>query len=68
VKRALLFVVASALALTACNTQGGQNAAQEQRQGTDIGIDPSWMDKSVIPGNDFFGYADGSWVKNTAIP
>jgi len=68
VKRALLFVVASALALTACNTQSGQNAAQEQRQGTDIGIDPSWMDKSVIPGNDFFGYADGSWVKNTAIP
>ncbi len=26
------------------------------------------MDKSVTPGNDFFSYADGSWVKNTAIP
>jgi predicted metalloendopeptidase len=26
------------------------------------------MDKSVVPGNDFFSYADGSWVKNTPIP
>ena len=26
------------------------------------------MDTSVKPGDDFFSYADGSWVKNTAIP
>src|SRR3954467_15404841 len=68
VKRALLFVVASAVALSACNTRGGQNAAQEQKQGTDIGIQTSWMDKSVKPGDDFFGYADGTWVKTTPIP
>jgi putative endopeptidase len=68
VKRALLFVVASAFALSACNTQGGQNAAQEQGQGTDIGIQPGWMDKSVLPGNDFFSYANGTWVKNTPMP
>jgi predicted small secreted protein len=55
VKRALLFVVASAFALTACSTNTSQNAAQEQKAGTDIGIDPSWMDKSVVPGDDFFG-------------
>ena len=67
-KRALLFVVASAFALAACNTSTSQNAAQEQKAGTDIGIDTSWMDKSVVPGDDFFGYADGSWVKNTPIP
>jgi putative endopeptidase len=67
-KKPLLLIFASALALAACNTHGGQNAAQEQKQGTDIGIDPTWMDKSVTPGNDFFSYADGSWVKNTAIP
>ncbi|HVU30943.1 MAG TPA: M13 family peptidase, partial [Sphingomicrobium sp.] len=64
--RALLFVVASAFALGACNTSTSQNAAQEQKQG--IGIDTSWMDKSVAPGDDFFSYADGSWVKNTPIP
>jgi putative endopeptidase len=68
VKRTLLFVVVSALALTACNTQGSENAAQEQKQGTQLGIDPTWMDKSVSPGDDFFGYANGSWVKRTEIP
>jgi putative endopeptidase len=68
VKRALLFVVASAVALAGCNMHNGQNAAQEQGQGTDIGIQPGWMDKSVVPGNDFFSYANGTWVKNTPIP
>jgi len=68
VKRALLFVVASAFALAACNTSTSQNAAQEQPRGTDIGIQPTWMDKSVVPGDDFFSYADGSWARNTAIP
>src|SRR6185437_14082397 len=67
VKRALLFVVGSAFALAACNTSTSQNAAQ-QKPGTDIGIQPGWMDKSVLPGNDFFSYANGTWVKNTAIP
>jgi predicted metalloendopeptidase len=68
VKRALLFVVGSAFALAACNTQTVQNAAQEQKQGPDIGIQTSWMDKSVSAGDDFFSYANGTWVKNTAIP
>ena len=67
-KKPLLLIFASALALSACNNSASQNAAQEQKQGTDIGIDASWMDKSVIPGDDFFGYANGTWVKNTAIP
>ena len=67
-KRALLFVVGSAFALAACNSNPGQNLAQEQRQGTDIGIQTSWMDKSVTPGTDFFSYANGSWVKDTPIP
>jgi putative endopeptidase len=68
VKRAILFVVGSAIALAACNTHTTQNAAQEQKQGTAMGIEPSWMDTSVKPGDDFFSYADGTWVKNTQIP
>ena len=68
-KRALLFAVVSSVALAACNTSTNQNAAQqEQKPGTELGIQTSWMDKSVAPGDDFFSYADGSWVKNTAIP
>ena len=27
-----------------------------------------YMDKSVAPGDDFFHYADGSWVKNNPVP
>ena len=54
-KRVLLMAVVSAFALTACNTQTSQNATQEQKAaGTGIGIDTSWMDKSVVPGDDFF--------------
>ena len=65
----LLLLFASALALSACNSHPSGNAAQEeQKQGTDMGIQPSWMDTSVKPGDDFFTYADGSWVKNTALP
>ena len=67
-KKPLLLVFASALALGACHTSTSENAAQEQKQGTGIGIDLSWMDKSVVPGDDFFSYANGTWVKNTAIP
>ena len=63
-----MFVVASAFALAACNTSTSQNPAQEQKQGSDIGIQTSWLDKSVAPGDDFFSYADGTWVKNTQIP
>src|SRR5205823_9986592 len=65
--RSALLLIAPALALAACNTNAG-NSTAGTAQGPDIGIDPSWMDKSVTPGDDFFSYADGSWVKNTAIP
>ena len=64
----LLLIFASALALGACNSHQANNNAAEQKQGTEAGINPAWMDTSVTPGDDFFSYADGSWVKNTAIP
>ena len=32
------------------------------------GIDLAGMDKSVSPGDDFFGYANGGWIKATQIP
>ncbi|MGR4891144.1 M13 family metallopeptidase [Sphingopyxis sp. LARHCG72] len=34
----------------------------------DFGFDLSGMDKSVQPGDDFYGYANGIWAKNTQIP
>lgn len=32
------------------------------------GIDPSGMDKSVRPGDDFFAFANGTWLKSVSIP
>src|SRR5437016_8881418 len=31
-------------------------------------IDPKNMDTSVKPGDDFFRYANGAWIKRTEIP
>jgi putative endopeptidase len=31
-------------------------------------IDPANMDTSIKPGDDFFGYANGTWIKNNPIP
>jgi len=65
--RSGLLILASTIALAACNTQQGGSASQ-QGNGNGLGINPAWMDKSVKPGDDFFSYADGTWVKNTQIP
>jgi putative endopeptidase len=32
------------------------------------GIDVAGMDRTVKPGNDFFDYANGTWIKETEIP
>ncbi|HKS26707.1 MAG TPA: M13 family metallopeptidase [Pyrinomonadaceae bacterium] len=36
--------------------------------GAAAGLDVAGMDKSVHPGDDFFGYANGGWMKSTKIP
>ena len=33
-----------------------------------FGFDVAGMDRNAVPGNDFFQYANGNWVKNTEIP
>jgi putative endopeptidase len=33
-----------------------------------FGFDTAGMDTSIAPGNDFYGYANGTWAKNTPIP
>src|SRR5215831_1518900 len=32
------------------------------------GVDVAGIDKSVAPGDDFFNYANGAWLKATEIP
>jgi putative endopeptidase len=62
-------LLALLLATAACSPgAGGNESRTAQSAGTSIGIDPSFIDKAVKPGDDFFAYADGNWVKNTPIP
>lgn len=32
------------------------------------GFDEAGMDRTIAPGDDFYGYANGTWAKTTAIP
>jgi putative endopeptidase len=32
------------------------------------GIDLAGIDRAIAPGDDFFAYANGTWIKNTEIP
>jgi putative endopeptidase len=33
-----------------------------------FGFDSAGMDRSILPGNDFYGFANGTWAKTTPIP
>src|SRR6185312_7055837 len=62
----LAFVVIP-LAL-ACACSSGNSKAERGAPATGLGIVPASMDRSVQAGDDFFAYANGTWVKNTPIP
>ena len=63
-KQPLALIFLAAVALAGCRSQQGTQAAQ----GTEIGIEPSWMDTSVKPGDDFNLYANGHWIATNRIP
>src|SRR5262245_23642133 len=43
-------------------------AASVQGDPKPIGLDLQGMDRAVAPGDDFFRYANGTWLKTTEIP
>ncbi len=43
-------------------------AAAPKPQLGSFGFDTAGMDTTVLPGNNFYTYANGTWAKNTAIP
>jgi putative endopeptidase len=62
-----LLIAAATATLAACNGgSAGDKVAIEP--GTEIGISKDWMDPTIAPGDQFFDYADGGWVKKTEIP
>ncbi len=62
----MLGVATLTLGPVACKM--GTTAQAPAQAGTALGIDPAMMDKTVKPGDDFYAYANGAWVKNTEIP
>jgi putative endopeptidase len=66
-KRHLLIVAATCVALAACNKSATPNATQAAK-GTESGIELAAIDKSVSPGDDFNKYANGAWEKAAEIP
>ncbi len=62
--RPYLSPLALCLAVPALVAAPPKDASPTQRQGLDL----AGMDRSVAPGNDFFAFANGAWVKRTEIP
>lgn len=58
-----LLVGASVLFLAACQEKGGGKEQASRKL-----LDPANMDTTVRPGDNFFLYANGAWLKNNPIP
>ena len=61
------FAVLAAVSETSCAPAPpapGASAAVPSSHGVDL----AGIDRSVAPGDDFFRYANGTWLKTTEIP
>ena len=73
--KSLLLGACAPVLLTACATAAvpvdtapaRAEAAGKPKYGT-FGFDVSGMDRTVTPGDDFYAYANGGWMKATEIP
>ncbi|HSP34213.1 MAG TPA: M13 family metallopeptidase N-terminal domain-containing protein, partial [Thermoanaerobaculia bacterium] len=64
---ALLFSASAVLAADSTTTTTTTPTTTAQRYGT-WGVDLAGMDTSVKPGDDFFRYVNGNWLKTAQIP
>ncbi|MDD2983307.1 MAG: M13 family metallopeptidase [Crocinitomicaceae bacterium] len=68
-------IACSVALLLSCSTSKQQNKVDEvtvsenvKNNGDVTSFDVNYIDKSVRPQDDFFMYANGSWVKNNPVP
>lgn len=80
-RSALVLAVASALSLAGCQreaatptgeaapaTAASTASTASKPQLGQFGFDASGMDRAIAAGDDFFGFANGTWVRKTEIP
>ncbi|MBD8899770.1 M13 family metallopeptidase [Rhodanobacter sp. DHG33] len=60
------WILAAAIATALCGTSA--IAATPAPSNADIGLDLAGIDHSVKPGDEFFDYANGAWLKTAQIP
>src|SRR5271170_4313844 len=61
------FLVCALVALLSACSQPMQPVGPRSGS-TASGLDLAGMDRAVAPGDDFFAYANGSWLKSHEIP
>jgi len=62
----LLWLAVPAVLSAACNTKSSQQTTEPPKR--TVFFDKSGMDTTVKPGDNFFEYANGTWLKKTEIP
>lgn len=67
-KFASLSTLCASVALCAVVVAQSQSPAKSPQSSQQHGINIANMDKSAVPGNNFYEYCNGAWLKRTVIP
>lgn len=62
--RYIILVIATTIIATACGILGKDKKAESEN----YSIETAYLDESISPKEDFFMYANGTWVKNNPVP
>ncbi|MEX1191050.1 MAG: M13 family metallopeptidase [Brumimicrobium sp.] len=64
----IVLIAISAITLYSCGSSKDKKDKANEKPLTDYSIETEYLDKSVKPQDDFFQFANGTWVKNHPVP
>jgi putative endopeptidase len=64
----MIIGAAALFVLAACGQDPATEAAGDAAAALRSGIDTSYLDETIRPGDDFFAYVNGKWIAETEIP